>query len=377
MAHDLDQQVSYLRAALEQEKKPLGFLIGAGAPMSIQVNGSPLVPDLEELTKRVRADIKPEHVPAIDLLSGHLSADDAKSLEALLNYVRSLAALPGSQDVRGITVDELSKLDAEICRVVRKHVDQVLPDDETPYFSLALWIGAVQRLLPVQLFTTNYDLLVEQALERQRVAYFDGFVGSREPSFDLQAIEEDQLPNRWTLLWKLHGSINWSQDAHGHVVRRPADADDESSALVYPSHLKYDQSRRLPYLAMMDRLKSFLKLPGAVLVTSGFSFRDQHINEVIDQALRANQTANVQGLLYGPIANYGDGVALAKSLPNLTLIAKDAAVVGSVSSPWAPQTDAKMGLEIASSCDLGDFVAFGNLLRGLVGEGAHKDLADA
>ncbi|NUL44590.1 SIR2 family protein [Cellulosimicrobium funkei] len=376
MAHELRQQVDYIRAALEQEKKPLGFLIGAGAPMSMRSNGSPLIPGLEELTARVRTDIAPDCASAIDTLIEHLDPEDATNLEALLNYVRSLAALPGSSDIRGVSVEVLSKLDAEICKVVRTHVDQTLPLGDSPYFALALWISAVRRLVPTQIFTTNYDLLMEQALERQRVAYFDGFMGSREPSFDLQAIEEDQLPSRWTLLWKLHGSINWSQDPDGNVVRRPADADDASSALVYPSHLKYDQSRRLPYLAMMDRLKAFMRRPGAILITTGFSFRDQHINEVIDQSLRANPTASVQGLLFGSLDAYKDALALAKNLPNLILLAEDAAVVGSVSSPWASGDSEHGDTDPPTKCKLGDFAELGSLLRSLTGELPRKDTLD-
>jgi len=376
MVHELQQQVDYIRAALEQEKKPLGFLIGAGAPMSMRKNGVPLVPGLEELTQKVRTDVDPAYASAIETLLGHLAPKDAGNLEALLNYVRSLAALPGSGDVRGVSMDVLSKLDAEICKVVRTHVDQTLPLGDSPYFALALWISAVRRLVPTQIFTTNYDLLMEQALERQRVAYFDGFMGSREPSFDLQAIEEDQLPNRWTLLWKLHGSINWSQDEQGNVIRRPADPADASSALVYPSHLKYDQSRRLPYLAMMDRLKAFMRRPGAILITTGFSFRDQHINEVIDQALRANPTASVQGLLFGALSGYEDAITLARDLPNLILLAEDAAVVGSVSSAWASDEPDGDGAKLPTKCTLGDFTELGDLLRSLTGDLPHREPSD-
>ncbi|GAA4197037.1 SIR2 family protein [Microbacterium oryzae] len=375
MTHELQQQMDYIRAALEQEKKPLGFLIGAGAPMSMRPNGVPLIPGLEELTAKVRAELNPAYATAVDTLLGHLEPKDSANLESLLNYVRSLAALPGSSDIRGVSVEVLSKLDAEICKVVRTHVDQSLPPGDNPYFALALWVSAVRRIVPTQIFTTNYDLLMEQALERQRVAYFDGFMGSREPSFDLQAIEEDQLPSRWTLLWKLHGSINWSQDPDGNVVRRPPDASDASSALVYPSHLKYDQSRRLPYLAMMDRLKAFMRKPGAILITTGFSFRDQHINEVIDQSLRANPTASVQGLLFGSLNSYDDAVALAKGLPNLMLLAEDAAVVGSVSSPWSPDNAAPDATS-SPKFTLGDFTELGKLLRSLTGELPHKEGAD-
>ncbi len=33
---------------------------------------------------------------------------------------------------------------------------------------------------PIELFTTNYDLLLEEALEDEEIPYFDGFVGSKK-----------------------------------------------------------------------------------------------------------------------------------------------------------------------------------------------------
>lgn len=363
--HPLAQQLDYLRAALEQEKKPIGILLGAGAPMSIRVADAPLVPGLEALTAFVLSDVSSDYRPSVEALIGHLDESDRGNLEAILNYVRALASLPGVTPIRGIEKLTLEKLDAAICRVVRERVNVDLPQSDNPYLSLALWIRAVRRLSPTQVFTTNYDLLMEQALERQRVAYFDGFMGSHEPVFDLQAIEEDDLPARWTLLWKLHGSINWTQDESGNVIRRAAQADDTASALVYPSHLKYDQSRRLPYLAMMDRLKAFLRKPGAILVSCGFSYRDQHINEVIDQSLRANPTASVHATLYGSLDDYPEATTLASGLPNLALLAQDAAVVGGITGAWAARED-NDGEEV-EVCDLGDFAAFGSFLRNLTG----------
>jgi len=373
LAHELQQQLDYLRAALEQDKKPLGFLVGAGAPMSIQVDGHPLVPGLIELTEFVMSEIGSPYSSALATLLGQLSESESKDLEAVLNYVRSLASLPGTEDIRGVSVEVLSKLDEEICRIVRRHVDQLLPEGDNAYFAFALWITAVRRLAPIQIFTTNYDLLMEQALERQKVAYFDGFMGSREPVFDLVSIEEDQLPSRWSLLWKLHGSINWFQDSSGRVTRRTEDPDDNSTALVYPSHLKYDQGRRLPYLAMMDRFKSFLRRPGAILVTVGFSFRDQHIVEMIDQSLRANATSCVQGLLFGPLSDYGEAEALARTLPNLVLLADDAAIVGSVKDVWRPSESSTDASGAATKCEIGDFSEFGKLLRDLTGGTHYKE----
>ncbi|HKQ85810.1 MAG TPA: SIR2 family protein [Candidatus Acidoferrales bacterium] len=115
---------------------------------------------------------------------------------------------------------------------------------------MAAWIGAIQRVAPVEVFTTNYDLLMEEALETNRVPYFDGFVGSNETFFDLRSIEEDKLPARWCLLWKIHGSLNWHEDDSRSV--RPGSSSN-GRKVIYPSQLKYDESRRMPCLAMLDR----------------------------------------------------------------------------------------------------------------------------
>jgi hypothetical protein len=42
----------------------------------------------------------------------------------------------------------------------------------------------------------------------------------------------------------------------------------------------------MPYLAMLDRLRAFLKQPAGVLIIAGFSFGDDHLNEIIVQGLQ-------------------------------------------------------------------------------------------
>jgi hypothetical protein len=149
--------------------------------------------------------------------------------------------------------------------------------------------------------------------------------------------------------------------------------------MIYPSHLKYDESRRMPYLAMLDRLRTFLTHGQAVLVTCGYSFGDQHLNEVILQGLSGNPTAVCFGLLFGDRGISSEAVARARKQPNLSLLAVDGAVLGTVEGDWetvdksghamhgvAVQTGALKG---RTSCPdaqnkfiLGDFMAFGKFL---------------
>src|SRR5258708_30711498 len=117
-------------------------------------------------------------------------------------------------------------------------------------------------------------------------------------------MEHDSVPVRWARFWKLHGSINWVTKGDDSVFRHSPAAPGQR-LLIYPSHLKYDQSRRMPYLAMIDRLRAFFRkgdrsrgLGGPVLVICGYSFGDSHLNEVLLDGLRGNQSADAFVLTY-------------------------------------------------------------------------------
>src|SRR6185437_9475396 len=175
-------------------------------------------------------------------------------------------------------------------------------------------------------------LLLEQALEIFKVPYFDGFVGAAEPFFDLAAIENDRLPERWAKLWKLHGSINWYLKSRQAI--RATTAGDNSSLLIYPSHLKYDESRRLPYVAMADRLLSFLRKERAALISVGFSFSDEHLNDLLASGLRANGSASLFALMRD---NFDSGSPLhrfAESNPSVSVYWPDAAMIGGLQGSW-------------------------------------------
>jgi hypothetical protein len=123
----------------------------------------------------------------------------------------------------------------------------------------------------------------------------------------------------------LHGSINWIKRSDESVYRcYPAS---DGQVLIYPSHLKYDQSRRMPYLAMIDRLRAFLRETNPVIVVCGYSFTDEHLNEVLLDGLRGNRSAHCFALMYADLKSYGEAVWHASKHSNLTLLAADGAVI--------------------------------------------------
>lgn len=302
---------------------------------------------------------------------------DGGNIELLLSKIRILKSVAGSGTVRGMKAKELEDLDEQVCAVISKEVNKSLPRDDTPYHNLAIWSRSISRERPVHLFTTNYDLLLEQALEDSSTPYFDGFIGSRKAFFDLGAVEDERLlPPRWARLWKIHGSLNWRLE-DGKTVVRSDEKTEKQSYLIYPSHLKYDQSRKMPYLAMLDRLKAFMLNPSAMLFICGYSFADEHINDIICRSLETNPTAQVFAFLFGKLdeSRYVLGKKCALSTPNLSMLAFDKGIIGRNLGEW--QTDDIDDLSLpagilvkdgtTSSLRLGDFAALGDLLRGLSG----------
>ena len=383
--HDPLKQTALLRQALSQDKLPIGLLLGAGCPAAIKIETEsgyiPLIPAIREMTDHVAKELtaSPQVAKPFNTISNYLISTRGPeyTVEDLLGYVRTLKEVGGTN---GVTVDNLTQLETVICKTISVLSNQQLPTTDTPYHHVADWISMTPRTKPVELFTTNYDLLAEEALEERRVPFFDGFVGSRRPFFDAYSLEEDELPSRWARLWKLHGSINWMTEASG-TVSKTHEGQNENPSLIHPSHLKYAESRRMPYIAMVDRLRSFLKQPGVILCTCGFSFSDQHLNDTILQCLQGNSTAVVFAFLHGSLDQYKGPIELATNRPNFLLLAEDAGIIGTKKALWsgpdAPEFSGELSaVEIRETSGsknwqlkLGDFVRYGHFFRDIAGNG--------
>ena len=386
------RQSNLLQQALAPNKMRVAFLLGAGCPVSIKVedeNGwQSLIPDIRGLTKVVNDkltgcnSLKKAYFALLKRLDDSDLYDP--TVEDMLSHIRALSDVVGKGNIEGLDKKMLTSLDVEICKITTDVVAVELPDENTPYHQLATWVRGIQRIHPVEVFTPNYDLLMEQAFEAGKVPYFDGFIGSKRAFFDLTSMESESLPSRWARLWKVHGSVNWWRQPVGKSqnefeVVRAENGSQDGRQMIYPSHLKYDQSRRLPYLAMLDRLREYLARGQGILVTCGYSFADQHLNEVILHGLRSNPTAVCFGLVYGPRAAYENVILKAIRHPNLSLLAADGAVLGGVEGNWRVDEQPghlQHGLSVAkkavigsnggeaSGCEfmLGDFKIFGKFL---------------
>lgn len=179
-------------------------------------------------------------------------------------------------------------------------------------------------------------------MEENYIPYYDGFVGSYEPFFCPESIEKFVRPNdltyNWIRLWKIHGSLNWQlkQDEFGKAAKiiRAGKVDvPENELVIYPSKEKYNLSRKQPFIAYFDRLKNYLLSGEILFVFSGYSFLDEHINEVIFNCLRQNPRLYVVVLCFSD-----DQVSLMEeygsSHPNLCIMGPKKVVKNGAIYKW-------------------------------------------
>ncbi|VTY39796.1 SIR2-like domain protein [Xylophilus ampelinus] len=327
-------------------------------------SGKSLMPGVEDLTKQAIEGLAPDQKLAADAIRADLGA--GANIETILTRVRLLQQALGPAKVHGLDSHGYLSLGAEICRKIGEVVGASLPAERNPYVELVSWISGTMRSHAVEIFTTNYDLLFEEGFERARASYFDGFTGGNAPFFDPVSVASDDLPPRWSRLWKLHGSLGWALEGQSVVRGRGRTA----AQLVYPDHLKYELTQKQPYSALFERLRQFLLSPDTLLLTTGFSFRDAHICAVLDESLAMNANASVLAFQYQNLAAEGPACKLAYDRPNLSVYASDGAVIGGVSGEWKPGDPPKNWEEIRatfwgarwpnqpSSFLLGDFALF-------------------
>ncbi len=319
---------------------------------------------MKGLETSIRCNLKGDEIQHFD------RHHDGRTLEDVLSRLRRIASLLDECDeVGGLTAKRASELDRTVCRLIVQALSdngsQVSPMDD-----FAGWLAGADYHLPVEVFTVNYDLVLETALEVRRVPYFDGFVGALRARFRTDLVEangpdsKDWLPAFLVRLWKLHGSVNWEwrSESRGEVVRLGAPVTGDSLAAIYPSDAKYDESRRVPFVVLHDRFRHALHQPETLMLIGGYSFGDEHLNEMIFEAARRRQRSEYLAFCFdgipSPLAN-----AAAKT-PNLQAVCPSKAIIGGRCAEWNAPNDTSEEIWADGGFALGDFARLAQYLAG-------------
>ena len=175
--------------------------------------------------------------------------------------------------------------------------------------SFASRAGTRDRL---QIFTTNYDRLIEAGADVAGLHLLDRFVGSLAPVFRSSRLDLDMHYNPPGIrgeprylegvarLTKLHGSVDWVNVGR-HILRIgvPFGVDTiepylkapglyESKALdlmIYPNEAKDRETAAYPFIELFRDFAASVCRPNSTLITFGYSFGDEHINRVVEDML--------------------------------------------------------------------------------------------
>lgn len=170
----------------------------------------------------------------------------------------------------------------------------------------------------LQLYTTNYDTLFEQAARRMNYVIIDGFSLSyprvfNGTNFDFDIVfrehtrvkqEESFVPNVFQL-FKLHGSIDWEKNTKGQILQKEKS---DNPCIIYPASEKYESSYDQPYFEMMSHFQQTLRKENTLLIVVGFGFKDKHIQNVIKEASLQNHNLHILIVCYGQTEKEGKWV---------------------------------------------------------------------
>lgn len=350
--HDAQKALADLRDHLSRHDKPIAFFFGAGTSCAVRVPSSaeesqtqPLIPAVAGLTEIARKDageLGEKYKHAWRLIEVHCKEHNQDpNVENILSRLRMMLGAVGKSDIlSGLNKEEIKKLEES----VRKTIAGVVTPDldgipmDLPHRKFARWLIKASRQYPVEIFTVNYDVLLEHGLEAERIPLFDGFVGSFRPFFHPDSLRRlEAAPGAtWTRLWKMHGSVTWRRIDQDGRVRVMRGEPDPAGEMIYPSFQKYDESRQQPYAAFTDRLSRFLEQDDALLIVAGFNFGDEHINNLVFGALENRPRTHVYALQFDERPEDCELVKRAYQRRNMIMIGPNTGIIGGRRAAWAP-----------------------------------------
>jgi hypothetical protein len=200
------------------------------------------------------------------------------------------------------------------CNTEKTEINENYKDDEKLkynryYYHESFIKKLLQRpnnLKRANLFTTNYDMAFDYALDNLGVNYINGFMGVHNRCFRPEVYDYDlyypgqsvtgkvHRAEKVVKYYKIHGSLSWlstspsSSNTYG-IKEIPLNdefkPEENKELMIYPCANKKSFVLDLPYAELFRQFSQAINQPQSVLFCIGYSFYDEHINDIIKQAL--------------------------------------------------------------------------------------------
>lgn len=226
-------------------------------------------------------------------LSKQSSSDENESLKKVQNLIR---------EARNFLLEKCLNETNSKSKKDEPSIDAPLLDLYKEFYRKLLTRNST--LPRLNIFTTNYDLYSERAMDDLGIHYVNGFTGGIQKFFNpaifnyALAEKMDLSQSKWGVidnffyLYKLHGSVNWIENNTDNKLFKVKEIQDptieklenEETIMIHPTPLKYNVSLGSPYSDLFREFQRKLMSNNNILVTIGYSFSDEHINNLIFQA---------------------------------------------------------------------------------------------
>lgn len=143
--------------------------------------------------------------------------------------------------------------------------------------------------------TTNYDRLAEYAADVGTLPYSTGFShGHLKKWTEMRDIQCSRIR-----IYKVHGSLDWFENANSEVLGLPLASDIPSAhvpLIVPPSQNKYEQTYSNPFHRILSLAEEDIRKASAFLCI-GYGFNDHHIQEsILNYCVEANVPIMIMSL---------------------------------------------------------------------------------
>lgn len=310
-----DEQIKEIRKRILEffNIKNIHFLFGSGTSCNAIPNMRGLFSEVKKVIDSSSKNSKREFNEILDRI------DKKENLEDVLGILYSqsiyLNGYERHKRMRIICNALIKKIERTIFKMINidfnaPEAKEVLEIYQKFYSKLALRNKDLSRL---NIFTTNNDLFNETALDSLNIHYINGFGGGINKFFNPAlfnytfskrmdtSIEKFEPVENMLYLYKIHGSVNWIEDDSNsntffkiREVSCPKKLDEtEKNILIYPTPTKQNKSLGSPYVELFREFQKKLLDPHSVLFVIGYSFSDEHVNNIIYQTLATNSTMNL------------------------------------------------------------------------------------
>lgn len=294
---EVDSEVVRKEICTALQVENLNFLIGAGCS-SYRVKEGDVVKELGISAMNALFKEFKESNPKFRVAKHNVFDKCQENIEKLLEILESIYRLNNSWPLDAKAEDKIKNIHGFLREKISSVAHPGLLIDLYKNFYERI-SQMSKRISPINVFTTNYDLFNESALDELRFPYNNGFMGVTTrrfvpASFDYSFVENMNLKrDSWEPvasyfnLIKLHGSISWTKKDEEVYELLNGDVGKGQRMMIYPSPLKDRSTLMTPYSDLFRVMENRLVKRNAVLIVIGYSFGDDHINRLIYNALES------------------------------------------------------------------------------------------